>query len=316
MLMENNISNIKLEAAMWIVKYDHKTLQADPEFIDWLNTSDLHNQVFESLKQNWQTLESLPINQVNHSKIDKVSAINFNAQQKIKQQPFKVLTYFALVASFFFVSILYFNVETQFYSKSYKTQVAQQVKFDLPDGSKISLNANSEILVHFDDERRQVTILEGDAHFNVAKDKKRPFVVHFEQHQFTALGTAFTVNTRPFLQLAVTEHKVKITYKHVNRVVQEGFLTEFDDYWQTAKVNQTAQNWRHDKLHFQGRYLKDVLVQMQPYIPQKISLHDQDMAYELISGTVNLDKPIEALNLITSGLGLEMVNKNSEISLK
>lgn len=314
--MENNVAEIKKEAAMWIVKCDHKSLTSDPEFINWLNTSDNHKQIFDLLNQNWQSLGSISTKKVIDTEIKKVSPITFKSAQKVKKVPIKVISYMALVASFFFLSVIYFNLDTQYYSKSYKTRVAQQADFDLPDGSTISLNAKSEVLVYFDDDRRQITILNGDAHFEVAKDKTRPFLVRYEQHQFTALGTAFTVNTRPFLQLAVTEHKVKVNFKHSNRVIQEGFLTEFNDYWQTAKVIQSDQNWRDDKLNFKGRYFKDVLTQIQPYVSKPISLLNQDMAYELISGTVNLEKPMQALKLITSGLGLEIINENSEIKLK
>lgn len=314
--MENNIAEIKLEAAMWIVKFDHNSLTADPEFVNWLNTSVSHKQVFDDLSQNWQILESIPKNESTDFVVKKVSPITFKSEKKVEKVPIKFISYMALVASFFFFSFIYFNLDTQYYSKSYKTQVAQQADFDLPDGSTISLNAKSEVLVYFDHDRRQITILNGDAHFDVAKDKTRPFVVRYEQHQFTALGTAFTVNTRPFLQLAVTEHKVKVNFKNTNRVIQQGFLTEFNGYWQTAKVIQSDQNWRDVKLNFKARYLKDVLTQIQPYVSKPISLLNQDMAYELISGTVNLEKPMQALKLITNGLGLEIVNENNEVKLK
>jgi len=313
--MENNIAEIKLEAAMWVVKCDHNSLQADPEFINWFNTSDEHKQIFESLSQNWQTLECLSDDSRSSEAPDKVTPLTFKGALKVKRPPIKLMSYMALVASIFFFSIIYFNIDAQYYSQNYKTEVAQQAQFDLPDGSSLWLNAQSEVLVYFDDDSRQLTILRGDAHFDVAKDKTRPFVVRYEQHQFIALGTAFTVNTRPFLQLAVTEHKVKVSYKHTNRVVQEGYLTEFNEYWQTAKVIQSGQNWREEKLNFKARYLKDVLTQIQPYVSEPINLLNQDMAFELISGTVNLEKPDQALKLITSGLGLKIIHENNELIL-
>jgi len=313
--MENNIAQIKMEAALWIVKCDHQSLQTNPEFINWFNTSDKHKQIFESLSQNWQTLECLSDESRLSEVPDKVTPLTFKRALKVKRTPVKLVSYMALVASIFFFSIIYFNIDTKYYSQNYKTEVAQQAHFDLPDGSSLWLNAKSEVLVYFDDDRRQITILKGDAHFDVAKDKQRPFIVSYEQHQFIALGTAFTINTRPFLQLAVTEHTVKVNYKHINRVIQEGYITEFNEYWQTATVIQSQPNWREVKLNFKARHLKDVLTQIQPYISERIKLLNQDMAYELISGTVNLEKPEQALKLITSGLGLEVTNENNLIIL-
>jgi len=313
--MENNTAQIKMEAALWIVKCDHKSFQADPKFINWLNTSVEHKQIFESLSKNWQTLECLSDDSRSSVAADKVTPLTFKRALKVRITPIKLVSYMALAASIFLFSIIYFNLDAQYYSQNYKTEIAQQAKFDLPDGSSLWLNAKSEVLVYFDDDRRQITILKGDAHFDVAKDKERPFVVSYEQHQFTALGTAFTVNTRPFLQLAVTEHKVKVNYKHTNRVVQEGYITEFNEYWHTAKVIQSEQNWREVKLNFKARYLKDVLIQIQPYVSEPINLLNQDMAFELISGTVNLEKPHQALKLITSGLGLKISHEKKEIKL-
>jgi len=68
----------------------------------------------------------------------------------------------------------------------------------LPDGSKVWLNSESKLEYkrHFNDSIREVT-LEGEAFFDVVKDKKRPFVVHTSDIDVRVLGTAFNVKSYP-----------------------------------------------------------------------------------------------------------------------
>lgn len=84
-------------------------------------------------------------------------------------------------------------------------QVAQQwqqqqnttrsnMKVKLPDGSIATLSpaAGIKYLATFDDNKRDV-ILEGEALFDVVKDKTRPFTVYSGNLSTTALGTSFRV---------------------------------------------------------------------------------------------------------------------------
>lgn len=68
----------------------------------------------------------------------------------------------------------------------------------LPDGSKVWLNSESklEYQSNFNDSIREVT-LEGEAFFDVVKDKTRPFIVHTSDIDIRVLGTAFNVKSYP-----------------------------------------------------------------------------------------------------------------------
>lgn len=81
----------------------------------------------------------------------------------------------------------------------------------LPDGSSVELNAGSEIVVNFQPEQRQVRLLRGDAHFDVAKDAKRPFVVAVGTTEVRAIGTQFLVSfSEEAIRVLVTEGKVAV----------------------------------------------------------------------------------------------------------
>jgi len=63
----------------------------------------------------------------------------------------------------------------------------------LADGSLVSLDASSEVLVRYSAALRRLSLVRGRAKFDVAKDQRRPFVVHAANRRIVATGTAFSV---------------------------------------------------------------------------------------------------------------------------
>lgn len=87
----------------------------------------------------------------------------------------------------------------------------------LADGTQVSLNANSSLTYpkHFEPNRRDVT-LSGEAFFEVAKDKDRPFTVHTNGTKTRVLGTKFNVNayTKEKTSVALLEGSVAFEPGH------------------------------------------------------------------------------------------------------
>lgn len=79
---------------------------------------------------------------------------------------------------------------------AYITEVGEQRSVTLEDGTTVAMNALSRIKVHFTQTQREVTLLEGQALFQVAKDAKRPFTVRSGQSSIRAVGTEFDVYRR------------------------------------------------------------------------------------------------------------------------
>ena len=71
----------------------------------------------------------------------------------------------------------------------------QRVNITLSDGTNVWLNARTKIVYPavFDKSVRQVAV-DGEAYFDVAKDKKRPFIVETSRMNVKVLGTRFNVN--------------------------------------------------------------------------------------------------------------------------
>lgn len=86
---------------------------------------------------------------------------------------------------------------------SYETATGEQRLVTLEDGSTIELNSRSAVRIRFDADRRGVELTAGQALFNVAKDRTRPFIVTSGDTQVRAIGTQFDVY-RKSTQVVVT----------------------------------------------------------------------------------------------------------------
>jgi ferric-dicitrate binding protein FerR (iron transport regulator) len=87
----------------------------------------------------------------------------------------------------------------------------------LADGTTIWLNSATTIRYpdKFKNNRRDVYI-EGEAYFEVAKDKKRPFTVHSSDMDMVVLGTSFNVKSYPdegTIETTLVEGSVRIEKK-------------------------------------------------------------------------------------------------------
>ena len=80
------------------------------------------------------------------------------------------------------------------YYPLYTTDVGERRSLTLADGSTVDLNVHSGIRVKFSNSERRVELLDGQALFQVAKDKDRPFIVRSAEATVRAIGTQFDVD--------------------------------------------------------------------------------------------------------------------------
>lgn len=119
-----------------------------------------------------------------------------------------VAVIFLLAGTFATVSILDNTNDTV----TVNTNLGERAQVDLPDGSKVWLNACSSLeykrsLLS----RRRIAKIEGEGYFEVAKNKIIPFVVHNSSAQIKVLGTNFNVksnNDEPDIVVSLIEGSI------------------------------------------------------------------------------------------------------------
>jgi transmembrane sensor len=107
----------------------------------------------------------------------------------------------AIAASLLFLMSLSFFIYQSSVNtiiKQYATKPGEHAKIILSDGTKIWLNAESRLRypAKFKGDTREV-YLTGEAFFDVAKDKKHPFIIHTDKMDTKVLGTSFNVQAYP-----------------------------------------------------------------------------------------------------------------------
>ncbi|MEO8809593.1 MAG: FecR domain-containing protein [Rhodanobacter sp.] len=94
---------------------------------------------------------------------------------------------------------------------SYRTAIGDLQDIALPDGSVITLNSDSRILVTLSRDERHIDLQQGEAFFTVAKDANRPFVVSAGDRRAIAVGTRYDVRRDASdLRVVVTQGVVKL----------------------------------------------------------------------------------------------------------
>lgn len=111
----------------------------------------------------------------------------------------------------------------------------------LEDGTKVWLNAGSSLTypVAFIGDERKVSIT-GEAYFEVAKNKLKPFKVTRDKTEVEVLGTHFNVNAygdQPFIKVTLLEGSVKVNNGSNTGLLKPG---------QQANVNESHINVRSD----------------------------------------------------------------------
>ena len=93
------------------------------------------------------------------------------------------------------------------------TAVGEVRTVTLPDGTLAKLNTNSAIKLGYAADRRVVELLAGEADFQVAPDRERPFIVEAAGGNTKALGTEFVVRRgQAGATVTVLEHSVAVSY--------------------------------------------------------------------------------------------------------
>ncbi len=102
--------------------------------------------------------------------------------------------------------------------KTYQTEVGGRLTAHLDDGSTVLLNTDTELKVRFTGGERRLTLVKGQAFFDVAHDAARPFLVRAGPMQVRAIGTRFDVrHDGPDAVVALAQGRVNVSQQDAQR---------------------------------------------------------------------------------------------------
>ena len=244
--MTKNMTPLESQAWDWIVRLDADeplTAREKSNLTEWLSRSSAHVEQLNKLNEFWGDpilLELLTPANKSKKQVSKQSVRNFLPVYAFA---------FALVVSLLGWQMwphLPFANQNQspdiaHLDTTYSTAVGEQKTFLLADGTKVILNAASQLQTSFSDTSRNVWLLRGEAHFAVAQDKNKPFNVFAANGRVQAVGTEFSVDVaKSEFEVLVTEGRIALAVTHTpNSDLTDLFAGQQVD---SSLYNRTMQN--------------------------------------------------------------------------
>ncbi|WP_281225908.1 FecR family protein [Flavobacterium aquiphilum] len=179
----------------------------------------------------------------------------------------------------------------------------------LSDGSKIYLAANSlfKYPEKFDADERKVSLLKGNAFFEVAKDRKHPFIIQSGDLKTRVVGTSFHIQlSKSKCEVIVVTGKVNVSAKgqNVDLVPNEEAL--FTENKLTKQMAEKAYqvNWYNTDITLNQTTLKQVITILQYKYGVSFEYKNDkvlDMRLTVfIKKEASLESVLEQINYITN----------------
>jgi len=326
MLNMNSKKRALDEADAWVVRLHSDRLSERDcrRFAGWLEASQEHRDAFEQVLAVWgelDLLKKLPLPQPARPRRLSNGWIAGLACAGL-------LAIFAVFLHFSPAGLPLAPIAAQKAEVlTYSTAVGEQRSVKLPDGSIIELNTHTRVAVEFSEHQRKVTLLEGEAFFNVAKDKTRPFVVDLGKGVVVAVGTAFNICLGDDgATVTVTEGTVKVAASQNAETsssveyVSADHAVKFQNGIPGAISSANTQSsiaWRDKLIVFDNTPLPVALREVGRYLPYEVSadLSDDGMAQMRVSGTFSLESPEQALDAIVTTFNLSKLDTSDGIQL-
>ena len=201
------------------------------------------------------------------------------------------------------------------FQADHMTATAEVRIVELDDGSTVTLGGGSAIATDFDADRRELTILSGQAFFDVAHDPARPFIVEAKGVDVTVHGTAFDVqlSTRA-TRVALARGAVGLSFEHdgarrmASMTPEEMIVVDrgTGGMVRDAIALEDIAAWRNGRLFVRDATVGSVVEQLRRYHPAWISIPDGRLAAQRVTGLYDLDDPDRALDALVRPFGGKM----------
>ena len=205
-------------ASDWLLRIQAGSLDSEElaQWLQWYDADSANRSAFEKVQATFESIHALPQSERS------AWASRLNALEQPQRSRVRVLlprfsrpvwaTAFALTIALIAGLVVWqLGEHGPVETSAFKTERATHRDIALPDGSRVRLGARSQLFVNFTSQTRYLVLEGGEAFFDVAKDKERPFLVQAGEVTIRAVGTEF--NVRRVMDktiVAVTEGVVEV----------------------------------------------------------------------------------------------------------
>ena len=351
--VQADLNQVEQQALEWLLRLQDGELDDEGReaWFDWLRCSDEHIQAFDRARALWEKLDQLalqddiPLPSEFELHRDEYCAeqsvtewlegstkeslpegkgvpgkVSINQTHRVKQLlrwPVWAAAASLLVVLFAWQGLYQHEVPDT--ADSIQTQIAEHRSVTLPDGSRVHLAANSIVMHNFTQQQRALTLVRGEAYFEVAKKPQRPFVVTVNGFRVQALGTAFNIRQDDIqARVVVTEGRVEVVLQAQQQQlgagqglkVAAGHLGEVE----TVDID-SALAWRQGLLVFVDEPLVQVINRINRYTDQKLVFGDDSLKQLSLTGTADVERIDQWLDGVSLAYGLRVSRISPDTAL-
>lgn len=267
------------------------------------------------LEQQWDAIKDEPVDGFHKKTIwnGVAASLGFNKSRKVKT--LSVFYSLQRVAAILFIPLL-IGFLLYYYSTNSSSQETWaeiicppgvRTEFQLPDGSTGVLNSESRLKYAVNFSSNRTVHLQGQAYFEVVKDKKHPFDVATDKIEVQVLGTKFSVLAYPDQaneEVVLKAGKVKVSGVDQKPLAmlspdQQFVLDKENRKYYTKDVNAARlTSWIDGKLVIQNDRFEDVAARLSRWYHVDIEIKDQKLKDYKYYGTFENESLDEVLRLI------------------
>ncbi len=245
----------------------------------------------------------------------------------------KVFAYSLVLFMFLSVTYYYYNKSNQISQSSdiyafqtIKVKNGRRYNVTLPDGSKITLDAGSELRYpnEFTDKRQ--VFLSGEAYFEVAHDPSRPFCVNANNALVRVLGTKFNVrawNENPSVKVTVNCGKVALsplTGTKGDSIIltknEMGILEANNLLKKTSNISaKDYLAWMDNEIKFDNASVEEVLAQLHRWYDYEFIVKDSSVLKDRVTVQILNTNVNDVLQIISVLTNTKIIRESKKIQL-
>jgi transmembrane sensor len=316
---EDSAAGIEHRAADWLARQASGSWSAtdQTQLTQWLEASTAHKVAFLRLEAAWS--------QASRLKALGAASRPVRAPRRGTRRRYHV---WSLAAAVLLVLVLgslkFFTLPGE---ATFRTMVGGVAAVPMSDGSKVTLNTDSQIRISVTEQERRVSLGRGEAFFEVAKDPRRPFVVEAGHCKVIAVGTRFSVwREADEVRVVVTEGRVRVerndpsasdnptTELAAGSIAHAGDAGVLVEQKRATEVEETL-GWRRGFLFFHDLPLGEAVAEFNRYNHTRIVIDTASLAGIHISGSFRSNNVTGFIHLLRDGFAINVEQRGAEFIL-
>jgi len=292
---------------------------------EWISESDHNKNIYDETSALWKKADStIPVIPDVERAWEKVKSRTVNLDLNIAK-PRNVIEWslaWKVAAALVLVIGLSYFVKVYLFTESEWTVVAAQenkLQYVLPDSSKIWINRNSKISFSGDyGSKDRMIRLEGEAFFEVQKNKNKPFIVIGKTSKTVVLGTSFNINTTNPTGDEIEVRTGKVSFSSISGHTELVLLANDQAKSLTngemvkSKIeNPNYLSWQTGEMTFDNSSLKEVINVLESYYGITIQVKDPSLLECKFTGRFHKSSMDEIIQVLTISINLSFTKEGS-----